>query len=119
MKLHIYGALKTYKSRRPLRLHMPGHKADRRSFPLFRDAALDITELSFSDNLDSPDGIIMQAEQDIAAILGAERSHILTDGSTVGIYAMVYAAKQRIFRNLHDSPRFCGFNHILLLIIVL
>lgn len=108
MKLHIYGALKTYKSRRPLRLHMPGHKADRRSFPLFRDAALDITELSFSDNLDSPDGIIMQAEQDIAAILGAERSHILTDGSTVGIYAMVYAAKQRggklaVPRNAHKS----------------
>ena len=71
MKLHIYGALKNYKSRRPLRLHMPGHKAEKRLF-------------------------------------GAKRSHLLTDGSTAGVYAMLYAAKKRggkiaIARNSHKS----------------
>ena len=108
MKLHIYGALKNYKSRRPLRLHMPGHKAEKKLFPLFKDAPLDITELSFSDCLENADGVIREAEADIAEILGAKRSHLLTDGSTAGVYAMLYAAKKRggkiaIARNSHKS----------------
>ena len=94
MRLHIYGALREYKKRKPLRLHMPGHKADRRMSALFRDSALDVTELSFSDCLESPDGVIARAEEDIAALLGARRSYILTDGSTAGVFAMVYAAKR-------------------------
>ena len=74
----------------------------------FKDAAKDITELSFSDCLESPDGVIARAEQDIAEILGAAKSHILTDGSTAGVYALVYLAKKRggrlaIARNSHKS----------------
>lgn len=108
MKLHIYGALKEYKKRRPARMHMPGHKANRRRFPLFKDAALDITELSFSDCLESPDGIIAKAQQDIADVLGAKRSYILTDGSTCGVFAMLYCVKAAggkvvIARNSHKS----------------
>lgn len=108
MKLHIYGALKSYKRRRPVRLHMPGHKASRRRFPLFRDAALDITELPFSDCLESPTGIIARAETDISDILGAHRSHILTGGATCGIYAMLWAVRRGggkivIPRNAHKS----------------
>ena len=108
MKLHIYGALCAYKKRRPLRMHMPGHKANRRLFPLFRDAALDITELSFSDCLESPDGVIAAAQADIADILGAKRSYILTDGSTCAVHAMLYAVRKRgakvlIARGSHKS----------------
>ena len=108
MRLHIYGALREYKKRKPLRLHMPGHKADRRMSAFFRDSALDVTELSFSDCLESPDGVIARAEEDIAALLGARRSHILTDGSTAGVFAMVFAAKRAggklaIARNAHKS----------------
>ena len=108
MKLHIYGALKEYKKRRPARMHMPGHKANRRKFPLFKDAALDITELPFSDCLENPDGIIARAQQDIADALGAKRSYILTDGSTCGVFAMLYCAKAAggkvvIPRNSHKS----------------
>ena len=108
MKLHIYGAMKSYKSLRPLRMHMPGHKAHRSMLAYFKDAAKDITELSFSDCLESPDGVIARAEQDVAEILGAAKSHILTDGSTAGVYALVYLAKKRggrlaIARNSHKS----------------
>ena len=108
MKLHIYGALAAYKKKRSLRMHMPGHKANRRLFPLFRDAALDITELSFSDCLESPDGIIAAAQADIADILGAKRSYILTDGSTCAVHAMLYAVRKRgakvlISRGSHKS----------------
>ena len=91
-----------------MRFHMPGHKANRRRFPLFRDAALDITELPFADCLESPDGIIAEAQRDIADILGARASFILTDGSSVGIFAMLYIVKKRggkvvIARNSHKS----------------
>ena len=74
MKLHIYEALAAYKKKNAARFHMPGHKANRRGFPLLRDAALDITELSFSDSLESPNGVIASAQEDIAELLGAKRN---------------------------------------------
>lgn len=108
MEYFIYGAMKKYARLRAARFHMPGHKADRKRFPLFRDAALDITELSFADCLEEPDGIIGRAESDIAEILGAKKSFLLTDGSSSGIFAMLYAAKRRggkvvIARGAHKS----------------
>ena len=69
--------------RRHISFHTPGHKR----------AGADITELSYSDNLYSPRGVIAQAEEDIAEILGAARSFILTDGSTSGIFSMLYCLR--------------------------
>lgn len=69
--------LKTQK--RHISFHTPGHKR----------AGADITELSYSDNLLSPTGVIAQAERDIAEILGADASFLLTDGSTCGVHAML------------------------------
>ncbi len=66
-----------------LSFHTPGHKT----------FGWDITELSYSDNLSSPIGCIAEAERDIAQILGAHRSFIVTDGSTAGVLSMLYAAK--------------------------
>ena len=88
--------------------YAPGHKANGRRFPLFRDAALDITELPFSDCLESPDGAIARAQEDVADALGAAKSYFLTDGSSCGVYAMLYVAKRRggkviIARNSHKS----------------
>ena len=87
---------------------MPGHKARGDFKSKFRDAVLDVTELSYSDNLHNPDGVIARAQKDIAEILGAEASYITTDGSTSGIYAMAYCASKRgnkiiVFRNSHKS----------------
>ena len=104
-KLHIYGALKAYKTPPFARFHMPGHKANARRFP-FAGAAADITELSFSDCLEAPDGIIAAAQSEIAHALGAAFSHILTDGSSCGVFAMLYAAHVRkvvAARNSHKS----------------
>ena len=64
--------------------HTPGHKG----------GDWDITELAYSDNLACPRGCIAQAEADITEILGAEKSFILTDGSTCGVLSMLYAAKR-------------------------
>ena len=77
----IYRMLKTNKKH--ISFHTPGHKKGK----------WDITELVFSDNLSSPSGCILQAEQDIAKIVGASKSFILTDGSTAGVHAMLYAIK--------------------------
>lgn len=63
--------------------HTPGHKR----------AGADITELSYSDNLYSPHGVIERAERDVAEILGATRSFLLTDGSTCGVFSMIYCVK--------------------------
>ena len=69
---------------RHLSFHTPGHKR----------RGEDITELSYSDNLLSPTGVLAAAEKEIAALLGAEKSFLLTDGSTCGVFAMLYAAKR-------------------------
>ncbi len=63
--------------------HTPGHKIGR----------WDLTELSFSDNLASPTGCIALAEKEIAAILGAKKSFLLTDGSTSGVLSILHAAR--------------------------
>jgi arginine/lysine/ornithine decarboxylase len=79
----IYQMLKKNSGARHLSFHTPGHKV----------GAWDITELSFSDNLSCPRGCIAEAEKDIARILGAEKSFLLTDGSTAGVLSMLYAVK--------------------------
>ena len=80
---HIYQMLKTNAKKRRVSFHTPGHKRTK----------WDITELSYSDNLAAPSGCIQRAEMDIASILGASKSFLLTDGSTAGIFSMLYAAK--------------------------
>lgn len=88
--------------------HVPGHKARgdfRTKFPV---APIDVTELSYSDNLHCPTGVIAAAQRDIAEILGAKRSYILTDGSSSGILTMLYVASRRgnkliVPRNCHQS----------------
>ena len=80
-KCHIYQMLKNGKSH--LSFHTPGHKVGK----------WDLTELSFSDNLSSPRGCIAKAERDVAQILHAHASFILTDGSTSGVFSMLFAAK--------------------------
>ena len=80
----IYQMLLTANKKRHYSFHTPGHK----------NAKWDITELSFSDNLSAPKGCIFQAEKDISTLLQAEKSFILTDGSTSGVLSMLYAAKR-------------------------
>lgn len=75
--------LSKHAKKRHVSFHTPGHK----------QGQWDLTELSFSDNLSSPQGCIAQAERDITNILGGAKSYLLTDGSTAGILSMLYAAK--------------------------
>ncbi|MEG1560280.1 MAG: aminotransferase class V-fold PLP-dependent enzyme [Clostridia bacterium] len=87
------------------KFHMPGHKGNDIFCPAF-----DITELSFSDNLHNPSGIIADLESKIARIYGAKRSFISLNGSTGGILAMFLSiaamkkkAKVLLARDCHKS----------------
>lgn len=103
----IYSQLKKH-AKQSKSFHMPGHKGRGDFKAKFPEAFMDVTELSWSDNLHSPDGIIAGAQKDIAEILGAEKSYITTDGSSSGVYAMAYCASRYgnkiiVFRNSHQS----------------
>lgn len=103
----IYDQLKKHAHGRRS-FHVPGHKASGDFKAKFPVAPMDVTELSWSDNLQCPTGAIAAAQRDIAEILGAKRSYILTDGSTAGVMAMLYAASRRgnklvVPRNCHQS----------------
>lgn len=74
--------------------HTPGHKR----------AGEDITELSYSDNLYSPHGVIAKSQREAARILGAAQTFYLTDGSTCGVHAMLYALKKRGIKRVACPP---------------
>ena len=105
MEYHIFNALK--KCRRHTSFHTPGHKGTGLK-KLLKSSDLDLTELSATDDLGSPTGPIAAAQRDIADICGAKRAYITTDGSSSGIFAMLYAARRAggkviVPRNSHKS----------------
>ena len=84
-KCHIYKMLEEQTARPHHSFHTPGHKVH----------GYDITELAYSDNLSCPQGVLLQAEREIAELLGADASFLLTDGSTSGVLSMLYALKKK------------------------
>lgn len=104
----IYDRINNFKGKDKNRMHMPGHKNSRAFAARFPVAPLDITELSFSDDLSCPTGKIKKAQEDLAEITGAKRAYITTDGSTSGVLSMLYVAaaygnKLIVPRNSHKS----------------
>ena len=96
---------------RHLSFHTPGHKKGK----------WDITELSFSDNLSNPTGVLKETQTEIAAILGAKRSFLLTDGSTCGVLSMLCAAgiQKLVFsatahKSVYNGCRLLGIETIVL-----
>ena len=95
----IYQMLAKNAKGKHLSFHTPGHKKGQ----------WDITELFYSDNLSAPRGCIAEAEREVAQILGAHKSFLLTDGSTAGVLSMLYAVKTlgaktvAVFEKSHKS----------------
>lgn len=73
------------------RFHMPSHNGKNIS-PLYASAKYDITELSFSDNLQAPCGVIADAEKKMARAVGAERTLFFTAGATSAIFTAILTA---------------------------
>lgn len=94
-ELKILKAIEEYSAAAPARLHMPGHKAEGDFSSKFPVAGIDVTELSFSGCLTSGEGVIREAEEVVAGVLGCVRSHMVTDGSSAAILSMMYALSKR------------------------
>ena len=88
MNTPICDFVRDYAAAQPIRLHMPGHKG--------RGAVeqLDITEIPGADVLYHPTGIILESEQNAAALFGARRTVYSAEGSSLSIRAMLFLTMQ-------------------------
>jgi len=104
-------ALQRFVEKRPVSMHVPGHKNGILStLPQEMKTALiyDVTELSGLDDFHHPEEAILKAEQLLSETYQSERSFFLVNGSTVGNLAMIYATCKRnekiiVQRNAHKS----------------
>lgn len=85
---------------------MPGHKRNAK-FNI-SGSEIDITEIKGYDNLHSPNGIIKEAENDLAKIYKSKKSFISVNGSTAGMLAAIFSVCKQgdeiiAARNCHKS----------------
>ena len=108
--------------------HMPGHKrnvflspeaiesnADVRTSPnAATPESIDITEISGFDDLHHPEGILKEAQEQMAEVFGAYKSFFLVNGSTAGILTAICACTKKggrilMARNCHKSVYHAAF----------
>ncbi|OHW61458.1 arginine decarboxylase [Andreesenia angusta] len=100
--------LKRYAASKTVRFHMPGHKGKIEEEALGEAAKLDITEIEGSDNLQNPEGIILESQRRAAKLFGSRETIYLVNGSTSGIYAAITGSigpgeKLLLQRNSHGA----------------
>ena len=88
--MNLRDTLKAYTDKDPARFHMPGHKG-----MLCPD---DITELSFSDDLHHPTGVIADLQKRCSSLYGADDAFLLVNGSSAGVCAMLCALALKLKR---------------------
>lgn len=124
MTAPLMDALEQYKHKQQASMHVPGHKngasyrqwaacttgkAKERYDAFASFLAYDVTEVDGTDDLHQPEGAIQEAQELAAACFGAEETHFLIGGSTVGNLAAILTccAKQNdlviVQRNVHKS----------------
>ena len=91
--LPILKGLSDYRDERVLRFHMPGHYG-RASFPELEYLAenmyeFDVTEVDGTDNLNDPQGIILDSLSQISRAYGSKQSFVLVNGSTSGLHIAI------------------------------
>lgn len=87
----LYDHLMELAGKNQIEFHMPGHKrgaAFAGENPLF---GMDVTELSTTDNLHYPTGVIAEAQRLAAKAFGAKKTYFLVNGASCGILAMISA----------------------------
>ncbi len=106
-------ALRQYGGGKTVRFHMPGHKGT--AFTREIEEVLgsqcfrsDVTNIPGMDDLHQPRGIIREAQNNAAALFGADRTHFLINGCSCGLQALVMAVCQNeekiiLPRNIHRS----------------
>jgi len=90
MKTPIIDFIKKYNAKKPIRLHMPGHKGQ----PVLGCEAADITEIAGADALYEASGIIGESETNATALFGTGRTLYSTEGSSQCVRAMLELARR-------------------------
>lgn len=98
--------LEQYRDKGVCAMHMPGHK--RRCELMPELYGLDITEIDGFDNLHDATGILREAQERAARLVGADRTWFLVNGSTCGLLAGIFAAVKPgetvvVARNCHKA----------------
>lgn len=88
MNTPICDFVRDYAKKNTMRLHMPGHKG----VETLGMESLDITEIDGADVLYHSHGIIRESEENTTRLFGTGRTVYSTEGSSLGIRAMVYLA---------------------------
>lgn len=106
MQEFLFEKLKNYEKENIYPFHMPGHK--RRSLTEEKTYSIDITEIDGFDNLQNPEGILLEMEKYAEQLYGTKKSMLLVNGSSAGILAAISAAcsygeKILVSRNCHKS----------------
>ncbi len=107
MKTPIFDFVKKYSESDISRFHMPGHKG----IEFLGCEAMDITEIQGADSLFEACGIIRESEKNASEIFDSGDTFYSTEGSSLCIRAMLYAAlintdKKSLIaaaRNVHKS----------------
>lgn len=104
----LYDRLKEYSLSDMYGFHMPGHKRNNRIMGIDLPYELDITEIEGFDDLHHADGILKEAQERAAKVFGADETHFLVNGSTVGILSAILGSTKKkdrvlIARHCHKS----------------
>lgn len=108
---NLYEKLIAYSKSDAYGFHMPGHKRNSDLQKRLGDKlpfSYDITEITGFDDLHHPKGCLLEGEKLAAALYGAEESHFLVNGSTVGILSAILGSTKKgdkilVGRNCHKS----------------
>ncbi len=110
MKKSLLSELKRFRNSEKVSMHIPGHKSGRGLGAYFvRNAFdIDVTEVSGTDDLQNPSGILCDAQNRCAKVFAARKSYFLTEGSSLGLRAAVMAVcgrggKLLVDRTCHKS----------------
>lgn len=88
--------------------HMPGHKRNPAFAFCEHPVSLDTTEVTGTDDLHDPHGILAETMTLAARLTGSRQSYLLINGSTAGLLAGITAATHRgdtvlVARNCHRA----------------
>lgn len=105
---NLYQELEEYSRTDFYPFHMPGHKRNVDFVEKRVPCEIDITEISGFDDLHHARGLIKSAQDRAARVFGAEESHYLVNGSTVGILSAIMGCTSRddkilMARNCHKA----------------
>lgn len=109
----LFDALKRYADDKVIPFHVPGHKQGQ-GIPELQDylgdrvMQMDVNGMKDLDYLNNPTGVILEAQELFAEAFGADNAHLLVNGTTSGVQAMIMSTCEPgseiiIPRNAHKS----------------